>query len=306
VATVSPSPGLGGYDGTSPTKPTFPVRQTAAVTDIEALAWGYGLVEGPRADDLGNLYFSDVHKGGVYRHRPDGTIDLVVPKRRGVGGIALHADGGLVMSGRNICHVRDGETRIVFAPEAPGLNDLFVDRRGRVICGTMRSDPFAMEGPRTPGECWLIDADADAVELYGNVALTNGIGLSPDGSVLYHSDTTQGVWAHDYYDGKVSDRRMFLPSDTVAPDGLAVDESGVVWVADVSGTGAARGFAPDGSEVARVEVPARMVTSLCFGGADRRDMYVVTGDNTIDEQRGGTIYRTRADVPGCPVALATV
>ena len=80
-----------------------------------------------------------------------------MPKRRGVGGIALHADGGLVISGRNICHVRDGETRIVFAPDAPGLNDLFVDAAGRVICGTMRSDPFAVDGPRTPGECWLID-----------------------------------------------------------------------------------------------------------------------------------------------------
>jgi sugar lactone lactonase YvrE len=79
-----------------------------------------------------------------------------------------------------------------------------------------------------------------------------------------------------------------------------------VWVADVSGSGAVRGFAPDGSEVSRVEVPARMVTSLCFGGADRRDLYIVTGDNTAEPTRGGTIYRTRAEAPGCPVATARV
>src|ERR1700709_389559 len=106
------------------------------MSDVETLAWGYGLVEGPRADDQGNLYFSDVHKGGVRRRSPDGTIEVVVPKRRGVGGIAFHADGGLVMSGRNICHVLNGETRIVWAPDAPGLNDIFVDAKGRVICGT--------------------------------------------------------------------------------------------------------------------------------------------------------------------------
>jgi D-xylonolactonase len=282
------------------------MQQTAAMRTIDTLAWGYGLVEGPRADDQGNLYFSDVHKGGVYRHSPQGLIELVVPKRRGVGGIAFHADGGLVISGRNICHVRDGETRIVFAPDAPGLNDLFVDARGRVICGTMRSDPFSMDGPRTPGECWRIDAEGDAIELYGDVALTNGIGLSPDGKVLYHSDTTRGVWAHDYDDGAVSGRRLFLSADVVMPDGLAVDESGVVWVADVSGSGAARAFTPDGVEVDRVEVPARMVTSLCFGGADRRDLYIVTGDNTDDDDRGGTIYRTRVEVAGCAVAAATV
>jgi xylono-1,5-lactonase len=276
------------------------------MSDIETLAWGYGLVEGPRVDVHDNLYFSDVHKGGVHRRAPDGTIEVVVPKRRGVGGIALHADGGVVISGRNICHVRDGETRVVFAPEAPGLNDLFVDSAGRVICGTMRSDPFSMDGPRTAGECWRIDAEGDATELYGDVALTNGIGFSPDGGVLYHSDTTRGVWAHDYDDGTVSARRLFLRRDDLSPDGLAIDEAGTIWIADVSGSGAVRGFAADGSEVARIEVPAQMVTSLCFGGADRRDLYIVTGDNTASPDRGGTIYRTRADVAGCRVPMARV
>ena len=120
--------------------------------------------------------------------------------------------------------------------------------------------------------------------------------------MLYHADTTRGIWAHDYDDGAVSGRRLFVRRDDLMPDGLAVDEDGTVWVADVSGSGAVRGFAPDGSEVGRVEVPASMVTSLCFGGSDRRDLYVVTGDNTAEPDRRGTIYRTRADVPGCDVA----
>lgn len=276
------------------------------MNDLEVLAWGYGLIEGPRADHEGNLYFSDVPNGGVYCRRPDGSIDTVVPKRRGVGGIAFHADGGLVISGRNICHVRDGETRVIWVPDAAGLNDLFVDSAGRVITGTMRSDPFDMDGPRTGGECWRIDGEGAATELYQDVALTNGIGFSPDGTVLYHSDTTRGVWAHDYDDGAVSARRLFVHHDDLMPDGLAVDEDGNVWVADVSGAGAVRGFAPDGSEIGRLAVPARMVTSLCFGGADRRDLYVVTADNTSEPERGGTIFRTRAEVPGCAVAAARV
>jgi gluconolactonase len=276
------------------------------MNEIETLAWGYGLVEGPRVDGDDNLYFSDVHGGGVHRRRRDGTIETVVPRRRGVGGIALHADGGVVISGRDICHVRDGRTRVVFAPDAPGLNDLFVDAAGRVICATMRSDPFTTDGPRTAGECWLIDTDGVAVELYGDVALANGIGLSPDNSSLYHSDTTRGVWVHHYDDGTVSDRRLFVQRDDLLPDGLAVDQAGTVWVADVSGSGAVRGFAPDGSEVGRVEVPARMVTSLCFGGTDRRDLYIVTADNCSAPERAGTIFRTRAEVPGCVVPAARI
>ena len=39
------------------------------VHELEVLSWGYGLVEGPRVDGAGNLYFSDVHHGGVRRRR---------------------------------------------------------------------------------------------------------------------------------------------------------------------------------------------------------------------------------------------
>ena len=136
----------------------------------------------------------------------------------------------------------------MFAPD-PGLNDLFVDAAGRIICATMRSDPFDLDarGRRAsaPRRC----AD-HATELYGDVALTNGIGFSPDGSVLYHADTVRGVWAHDYDDGAVSGRRLLVTVDVVSPDGLAVDESGTVWIADVGGSSAVRGFGPDGKEPA--------------------------------------------------------
>lgn len=275
---------------------------------LEALAWGYGLLEGPCCDEQGNLYFSDVPHGGVYRLSRDGSVTIEIPKRRGVGGIALHADGGLVVSGRNICHVRDGATRVLFAPEAGGLNDLTVDVRGRVICGTLRSNPFGQELERTPGECWRVEEAGQACELYGDVSLTNGIGFSPDGSVLYHCDTAvNGVWAHDYIeDGSAAGRRFLVRRDDLSPDGLAVDEAGTVWVADVSGTGSVRGFAPTGEQVACIDVPARGVTSLCFGGVDRRDVFIVTADNRDREDRAGTVFHTRAEVPGCRIPLATV
>src|SRR4051794_1578174 len=98
---------------------------------IETLTFGYGLLKGPRADASGGLYFSDVTNGGVQRLSPDGVVEVVVPKRRGVGGIAVHADGGIVISGRNISHVRDGETRVLFSGgEIAGFNDLFTDDAG--------------------------------------------------------------------------------------------------------------------------------------------------------------------------------
>ncbi|MEE8475880.1 MAG: SMP-30/gluconolactonase/LRE family protein [Myxococcota bacterium] len=274
---------------------------------MDTLASGFGLIEGPRTDDSGNLYFSDVTRGGVYRLAPDGTVTTVVPKRRGVGGIALHADGGLVISGRQVCHVRDGETRVLFAdPEVGGFNDLFTDTAGRVYVGALRSDPFAA-GERVDGELYRIEAENRVEELYGGVGLTNGIGFSPDGARIYHADTSAGaIWLHDLStDGRISGRRKFAVLTRGAPDGLAVDEEGCVWVASWGG-GCVIRFSPEGRLDFELEVPAKQVTSLCLGGADRRELTVVTADNTERPEREGTIFRTRVDTPGLPAPLATV
>lgn len=273
---------------------------------LETIASGYGLIEGPRVDADGNLFFSDVTNGGVYRRSPSGEIGTVVPKRRGVGGIALHADGGLVVSGKNICHVKDGTSRILFQrDDIPGFNDIFTDSEGRVYAGALRSDPFKLTS-QVPGELWRIEAEGQATEVYGDIGITNGIGASPDGRLLYHADSAvKQVVVHDISpDGTATNRRVFATLDEV-PDGLAVDESGRVWVA-VYGGGCAACFAPDGTVDHRVEVPAKAVTSLCFGGQDRRDLYIVTADNTEDPDRKGTIFHTRVDVPGVAVPLATV
>ena len=78
-----------------------------------------------------------------------------------------------------------------------------------------------------------------------------------------------------------------------------------IWVAIYNGGCAAR-YTPDGKLDRKIDVPAKAVTSLCFGGPDRRDLYVVTADNTEDPERKGTIFRTRIDVPGLPAPLARV
>ncbi|MCP4037368.1 MAG: SMP-30/gluconolactonase/LRE family protein [bacterium] len=275
---------------------------------LETLASGYGLIEGPRVDANDHLYFSDVLKGGVYRRAPDGTIDTVVAKRKGVGGIALHADGGIVISGRNLCHVDNGETRILFDLEdVPGFNDLFTNDEGAIFVGSMRTSPFEAGGERAPGEAYLVTAEGKGRELYGDISLTNGIGLSPDRRTLYHSDTIRNqVIVHDLdAEANASGRRPLGNTPDLHPDGLAVDEAGCVWVADYGG-GCVQRLRPDGGLDLRLEIPAAQVTSVCFGGSDLRDLYVVSADNTNDPELGGSIFRTRVETPGLPVPLARI
>jgi sugar lactone lactonase YvrE len=63
-------------------------------------------------------------------------------------------------------------------------------------------------------------------------------------------------------------------------------------------------FKPDATLDWRLKVPAKMVTSLTFGGQDLHDLYIVTADNTDDSTKLGTIFRTRAAIPGLPVPKA--
>lgn len=272
------------------------------MAELELLTEGWGLIEAPRVDAHDNLYFSDVPNGGVRRRKPNGDIEVVIPKRRGVGGMAFHADGGLVVSGRNVQHVRDGETRVLFAPDVGGFNDLHTDAAGRVYVGSLRTDPFDEAAKNVPGELYRIELDGSATELYDGVKLTNGIGFSPDGSRLYHSDSFAGkVWVSDVAGDGVTERREFVRT-TEGPDGLAVDVEGGVWVALAEG-GRVQRFLADGTAERSVDVDDPMVTSLCFGGADGRDLYIVTGGAT---RAGGCIFRTRSPVAGVPTPLARV
>jgi gluconolactonase len=273
---------------------------------FEVLATGYSLIEGPTVAPDGGLFFSDVLGGGVYHLGASGAVTTVVPKRRGVGGIAAHADGGVVCSGRDIVHVKDGATRTLFSIEGlPGWNDLCTDARGRVYAGAVRFRVFDPGVTVVPGECWRIDGPGRATELYADVKHANGIAVSPDGRWLAHSDTRgERVIVHALRDdGSVGERRHVPVSGHA--DGLAFDESGAFWVA-LAGAGRIDRFALTGERLGSLAVPARMVTSLCFAGAELRELIVVTADNSLEPSGKGAVLRTRAPVPGAPVHPARV
>jgi gluconolactonase len=278
---------------------------------MQRIATGYQLVEAPVWDDDRGLFFSDVLGGGVYRLGLDDHIDPVIPKRRGVGGMALHANGGLIVGGRNVAWVGpDGETDILLEtdaiPGAIGFNDLTTDQAGRIYVGSLAYRVFAEE-PK-PGFLHVIDLDGQVRTLSDGVMLTNGLGFSPDGARLYHSDARAGlVRVYDVNsDGSVGPWRQFctLGEGRVA-DGLKVAADGSVWVADARG-GRVAIFEPDGAHRGDLAVPLPMVTSLCFASNDLRDLYVVTGSDGGPSDHCGSIYRTRVDTPGLPLPPARV
>jgi D-xylonolactonase len=279
-------------------------REEDSTMEFETLASGYGLLEAPRVDEQDRLYFSDIPNGGVYRRNPNGSIDTVIPKRKGVGGMMFNQGGGIVCTGRGLIlfDEKTGQSRNLFIEwegrPLMGLNDLTTDDRGSVYTGSLNFDPLGGNKP-IPGSLFRIDPPGLATKLW------DGIGFSPDRKLLYHSDSTTGaVWAYDVApDRSVKNRRIFAKLPEGWPDGMAVDAEGGIWVAAVR-VGEVVHFGNDGVLKKRIKLPSTMVTSLVFGGRDMMDLYVVTADNTEDAARKGTIFRTRAEVPGLPVPKA--
>jgi sugar lactone lactonase YvrE len=275
--------------------------------EFETLVAGWEFLEAPRADDHGNLYFSDVTLGGLHRRRPDGRIDSYLSGRTWIGGIAFNDDGAVICSGKEGLVYFHPETGIVrsLAVEIDGqpggaVNDFTPDDRGGVIAGLI--DAASVGAGRAPEGRPLIRLDpaGRVTRLWEGITVSNGIGFSPDRRRLYQSESYRTLWVYDVAaDGRLIDRRVF--ADIRDADGLAVDAEGGVWVARFDSAELAR-FLPDGSLAARYPVPVREVQSVSFGGPDLRDVYIATGSSFANPnnltEKTGAIFRGRSPVPG--------
>jgi sugar lactone lactonase YvrE len=139
------------------------------------------LLEGPRIAADGTLVYSDVIAGGLWACDPAGEIVELLGKRRGIGGVLAHAEGGWVISGRSIVHLlSDGSQRELLSdPDVPGYNDLGVTPAGDLLIGELRYLPMAGEEPREGRLLMLTDGGRLEV-LSEEVLWPNGIGVAPD------------------------------------------------------------------------------------------------------------------------------
>ncbi len=259
------------------------------------------LGEGPCWDSSsGSLYWVDIPAGRVHRLDGDGahrSWDAGQP----VSAVVARASGGLVLAARDGFLSLDPDTGVVAPLVALGLaagvrmNDGACDCAGRLFAGSMADD----EAPER-GTLYRLDPDHSVRTVIPRVTISNGIGWSPDGGLMYYVDSpTRRVDVLDYSPatGTVAGRRPFagINAGDAMPDGLAVDADGSVWVAVWDG-GAVLRFSPAGRLQQRLELPAPRVTSCAFGGPDMETLYITTAAGPGD--RGGEVFSLRVGVAG--------
>jgi sugar lactone lactonase YvrE len=181
------------------------------------------------------------------------------------------------------------------------MNDAACDARGRCFAGTMATDD-------TPGAGTLyrLDEDLSVHAVLDGLTISNGLGWSPSGDVMYHIDSKAGgVDAHDFdaNSGALSGRRRLVDTDSSwgLPDGLATDAEGGIWVAFWDGS-ALRRFSAEGELTETLELPAARPTRPAFGGTDLDELYVTSAkldpEQTLDGDLGGAIFVLEPGVRG--------
>lgn len=172
-------------------------------------------------------------------------------------------------------------------------NDGRVDADGRLWLGTMARDLT------TPAAALYRDGQ----RVLAGLTIANGIGWSPDGTVMYHVDTPSGVISRYAWDARgVPGRRgEFVRIRDGAPDGLAVDAAGGVWVA-LWGGGAVHRYDAAGRHTHTVVVPGvANVTSVAFGGTDLDLLFVTTASS--GDPHSGDVFVAGVPHPGLPEHL---
>ena len=130
-------------------------RGAIQMPQLEQLSSGHGLIEGPLFEPSQGLLFTDTTNGGVHCLSPDGKVSVIIPHRKGIGGLARHADGGIIVSGRTIaCKPPGGGATITLIPDDPpggilGFNDLVTDDAGRIYAGSLAIHALGDDKPKS-------------------------------------------------------------------------------------------------------------------------------------------------------------
>ena len=254
------------------------------------------LAEGPRWDAAARrLLWVDIE--GCELHVLENGQDRAIGLDAMVGAAAPTNSGGVLVALADrlaLLDLADESVRtLVRLPHGPALrsNDGACDAAGRFWIGTMALD-------ETPGAGALYRYDASLERVLDEVTLSNGIGWTRDATRMYYIDSpVQRVDLFDFElaSGRVDNRRPFVSIDESdgIPDGLTVDDEGGVWVALYGGSCVHR-YDESGHLDAVLEVPAKNVTSCCFGGGDGRLLFATTA------APDGNVYVTQPGVSGPP------
>ena len=283
--------------------------------NARVLADGLRFPEGPVAMADGSVIVTELIGKKLTRVSPTGEKTTVAELDGSPNGCAVGPDGALyVTNSGGFAHQELGPFLIPQGPHhetqpadylggriqrvdpATGdVTDLYTECDGNTLKGpndlvfdSTGGFWFTDHGKRRPrdedrGGLYYAAADGSSIrEVQFPLDGPNGVGLSPDGSVVYYAETHTGrLWALDLAgpgqpaEGAAPRLVAGLPGHQLF-DSLAVQADGAVCVATIINGGVS--VITPGGDVTHVAPPGELfdpvVTNIAFGGADRKTAFI--------------------------------
>jgi gluconolactonase len=246
-----------------------------------------GYSEGPTWRD-GDLFFCC--NNGLMRIDRSGKVRKYLDLKP--AGTLLRPDGSLLLCDNKIPALvkvtPEGKVGVLadrFADKPLGsLNDLTVDRNGNVYW----TDPKDSSQQNPIGKIFRLSPEGKVDLLASDLAFPNGIEVDPENRYLYvmESQTAKILRYEVPLPGKALDKPVvFYAMGGSGGDGCAFDKEGNLWVADFhrpeTGKGRLLIIRPEGEQakvVGHVNVPAKQVSNITFGGVKGDEIFITTNN----------------------------
>jgi sugar lactone lactonase YvrE len=184
------------------------------------------------------------------------------------------------------------------------FNDGKCDAKGRFWAGTME-----IIEKKATGSLYVLETDHSYRKVYDGVGVSNGIEWSLDEKEMYYIDSMKKlVLAFDFdaSKGEISNPRTLIDfqSEKGFPDGMTIDEEGMLWIAHWDGWQVSRWNPRTGQKLDSISVPAAKVTSCVFGGDELDILYITTAHKGLleeqmrDQPHAGGIFAVKPGVKG--------
>lgn len=263
----------------------------------------YLLAESPFYDErTGLLSYVDIEKGCLYTMDKDMKVSCFeAGQKLGAAVLTMKADC-FVLCGTDGLYLYNGDTteKLLELSDEFGpyrrCNDAKADPRGRLFFGSS----VWKDGIEAGGNLYCYDHGEVRI-VQENTRISNGMAWSSDHKSFFFSDSLEyAVFKYDYdiETGNISNRRVLFNVQDGVPDGMCIDSQDRLWVAFWGGSRIECRDTTSGELLARVNVPARHVTSCCFYGEASDELFITTSGQSLDGEFDGCLFTCKVDAKG--------
>ncbi|MEO9145350.1 MAG: SMP-30/gluconolactonase/LRE family protein [Ginsengibacter sp.] len=272
------------------------------------------LGEGPVWDHInGELLWVDYDSGKVCKYHINtknysevsiaDTVMVAIPTNRNNWIVAINKDV-VIYNPREKTIIK----QVTIQENKPSnrLNDGKCDAKNRLWIGTMSNDADA-----PVGSLYKVNANLIYEKMDEPFIIPNGIAWNKKNTAMYVVDSMmKKIFRYDFEldKGAISNKSVLI--DTAAemglPDGMTIDEDDNLWVAFWQGQSVLQYDTNTGKVLTRINVPAFIPSSCCFGDEDLATLYITssrkydTAENIEKFPQAGGLFSIKPGVKGMP------